>query len=172
MPRPRPLIVRRPGCLASSWLLLPYGFVSPNLFDHVVRALEHSRSCEVSLKAEARRKRATLPHWGRSVGGYASHFTTHQGRQSRLRVLQTKGRYRYYVRFACISRNNLPRLLRRVRANTGREQAQQTASLFDDLIGGGEQFVRDGQPEHPGGLVVDDQLELRRLHDRQFRRLG
>ena len=57
-------------------------------------------------------------------------------------------------------------------ANTGREQAQQTASLFDDLIGGGEQFVRDGQPEHPGGLVVDDQLELRRLHDRQFRRLG
>src|SRR5262249_4164770 len=34
-----------------------------------------------------------------------------------------------------------------------------------------EQLVRDGQAEHPGGLVIDDQLELGRLHHRQVRRL-
>ena len=31
---------------------------------------------------------------------------------------------------------------------------------------------RHGEAEHPGGLGVDDQLELARLHDRQVRRLG
>ena len=31
---------------------------------------------------------------------------------------------------------------------------------------------RHVEAEHPGGLVVDDQLELGRLHDRQVRGLG
>ena len=36
----------------------------------------------------------------------------------------------------------------------------------------GEQRRRHGEAEHPGGLGVDDQLELGRLHDRQVRGLG
>ena len=48
---------------------------------------------------------------------------------------------------------------------------QQTASLFDHLVGAGEQRGRHGEAEHPGGLDIDDQLELGRLHDRQVRRL-
>src|SRR5262249_44268766 len=39
------------------------------------------------------------------------------------------------------------------------------------LVGGGEQLVRDGEAEHPGGRGVDDEFELARLHDRQIRRL-
>ena len=42
---------------------------------------------------------------------------------------------------------------------------------FDHLVGGREQRRRHGEAEHPGGLEVDDQLELGRLHDRQVRRL-
>ena len=45
-------------------------------------------------------------------------------------------------------------------------------SLFDHLVGGGEQRRRHGEAKHPGGLVIDDQLELRRLHDRQVCGLG
>ena len=45
-------------------------------------------------------------------------------------------------------------------------------SLFDHLVGGGEQRWRHGEAEHPGGLGVDDQLELGRLHDRQVRGFG
>jgi hypothetical protein len=37
--------------------------------------------------------------------------------------------------------------------------------------GDGEQRRRHGQSEYPGGLVVDDELELARLHDRQVRGL-
>ena len=37
---------------------------------------------------------------------------------------------------------------------------------FDHLVGGNKQFIRHCQPEHRGGLSVDDQLELGRLHDR------
>jgi hypothetical protein len=33
-------------------------------------------------------------------------------------------------------------------------------SLFDDLVGGREQRRRHGKAEHPGGLMIDDQLEL------------
>src|SRR5450631_149280 len=43
--------------------------------------------------------------------------------------------------------------------------------LFDHLVGGGEQCWRHGEAEHPGGLGVDDQLELSRLQDRQVRGL-
>jgi len=43
--------------------------------------------------------------------------------------------------------------------------------LFDHLVGGDEQLVWHSEPEHPGGLVVDDELELARLRDRQIRRL-
>src|SRR5262249_5359116 len=39
------------------------------------------------------------------------------------------------------------------------------------LIGGGEQLVRHSEAEHPSGLVIDDELELARLHDRQVRGL-
>ena len=45
-----------------------------------------------------------------------------------------------------------------------------TASLFDHLIGGGEQRRRHSKAEHPGGRGVDDQLEFRRLQHRQIGR--
>src|ERR1700704_6556103 len=45
------------------------------------------------------------------------------------------------------------------------------AHLFDHLVGGHEELVRHVEAERPGGLSVDDQLELARLHDRQVRRL-
>src|SRR6516162_2306467 len=38
------------------------------------------------------------------------------------------------------------------------------ASSLDHLVGGGEQLVRDGEAEHPGGRGVDDEFELARLH--------
>jgi hypothetical protein len=43
------------------------------------------------------------------------------------------------------------------------------SSSLNHLVGGHEQLVRHCQAEHPGGLGVDDQLELARLHDRQLR---
>ena len=52
-------------------------------------------------------------------------------------------------------------------AISGRKQSQQTVSLFDQFVGGDEQLFRHSKAEHPGGLGVDDQLELARLHDRQ-----
>ena len=68
------------------------------------------------------------------------------------------------------------RTCRRIRpgqlcANTGREQMQQVAPLFDHHVGAREQRGRHGEAEHPGCLGIDDQLELRRLHHRQVRGL-
>src|SRR6516162_713871 len=40
---------------------------------------------------------------------------------------------------------------------------------FDHLVGGGEQRLRHVEAEHPSRRNVDDELELRRLHDRQIR---
>src|SRR5258707_11995671 len=46
------------------------------------------------------------------------------------------------------------------------------APLFDHLVGASEQRRRHGEAKYPGGLGVDDQFELTRLHNRQFRRPG
>jgi hypothetical protein len=44
---------------------------------------------------------------------------------------------------------------------------QQTSTLFDHLVGAGEQRQRHGEAERPGGLEVDDQLDLGGLLNRQ-----
>src|SRR5215471_20044759 len=49
--------------------------------------------------------------------------------------------------------------------------SQQHSCSFDHLIGKREQRRRHGKVEHAGGLVVDHQLELARLHDWQVSRL-
>ena len=44
---------------------------------------------------------------------------------------------------------------------------ERTPDLFDHLVGARQQHRRHGEAEHPGGLGVDDQLELARLYDRK-----
>ncbi len=38
---------------------------------------------------------------------------------------------------------------------------------FDHLVGAGDERCGDGDPKHPGGLLVEDKIELARLNDRQ-----
>jgi len=42
---------------------------------------------------------------------------------------------------------------------------QQKGSLFDHLVGSGEQRLRHGEAERLGALEVDDQLEFDRVFD-------
>src|SRR5215471_9401450 len=42
------------------------------------------------------------------------------------------------------------------------------AHSFDHLVGAGEQLGWYGEAEHPGGLGIDNQLELARLHHWQL----
>src|ERR1035437_4853069 len=44
---------------------------------------------------------------------------------------------------------------------------QQKAASFDHLVGAADQRQWDGEAERLGGLEVEDQLDFRRLHDRQ-----
>jgi hypothetical protein len=45
---------------------------------------------------------------------------------------------------------------RQLRAITGREQMQQTTSLFDHLVGDADQLIWHFDAERLGGLEVDD----------------
>src|SRR4030095_9692622 len=45
-------------------------------------------------------------------------------------------------------------------------------SIIDDLVGPDQQRLRDREPERLRGLVVDDQLELRGLLDREVGGFG
>ena len=46
------------------------------------------------------------------------------------------------------------------------------STSLDHLVGDGKESRRHLDAERPGGLQVDDELELGRLHDRQIGRLG
>jgi hypothetical protein len=45
-------------------------------------------------------------------------------------------------------------------------------ALFEDLVGDGEQRLRNSEAEGLGGLCIDREIELGRLLNRQFGRLG
>ena len=78
-------------------------------------------------------------------------------------------RFRAYVRSPQLRTCGHPNLCTRS-AISCREQVQQTAPSFDDLIGTQENRPRKGQTNDPGGLEVDDQLKLGGLLDRQIQR--
>jgi len=59
-----------------------------------------------------------------------------------------------------------------VRRLVGKDTAQQNPCLFDHLVGAREQRRWHFVTERLGGLEIDHQLELRRLLDRQFCRVG
>src|SRR5271165_1702060 len=62
---------------------------------------------------------------------------------------------------------------RRLLGSKGRESRPDAAvASFDDLVGAGEDRLRHGEAERLGGVEIDDQLECRRLLDRQIGRLG
>src|SRR5215831_12822056 len=48
---------------------------------------------------------------------------------------------------------------------------RRVSGLFDHLVGADESGRRHGEAERPGGLQVNDQLQLRGLFDRQVTRL-
>src|SRR5215472_6921728 len=54
----------------------------------------------------------------------------------------------------------------------GRARGASDRASFDHLVGAGEDRWRDGDAELLGSLEIDDQLEGRRLLDRQVGRLG
>ena len=56
----------------------------------------------------------------------------------------------------------------RGRQVSGPDPKRAPARLLDDLVGAGEDRGRDGQAERRGGFEIDDQLEGRRLLDRQI----
>src|SRR5215831_1907312 len=43
---------------------------------------------------------------------------------------------------------------------------------LDHLVGESKEFIRHSEAEHPGGLGVDNELELCRLQHRQIRGFG
>jgi hypothetical protein len=45
-------------------------------------------------------------------------------------------------------------------AISGREQSQQNNPLFDHVVGAAEYRRRHGEAERPGGLEIDDKIEL------------
>jgi hypothetical protein len=49
---------------------------------------------------------------------------------------------------------------------------QGCSDLLDDLVSDGEQPWQNGEAQQTGGVGIDDQFELRRLHHWQVRRLG
>jgi hypothetical protein len=54
----------------------------------------------------------------------------------------------------------------RVGAPGRREGEGRERGLLDHLVGGGQQRFRDGKAERLGGLLIDGELKLGRLHDR------
>jgi hypothetical protein len=44
--------------------------------------------------------------------------------------------------------------------------AEVTGSFFDDVVGDGEQFIRNGEAERLGSLEIDNEIEFGRLLDR------
>jgi hypothetical protein len=57
------------------------------------------------------------------------------------------------------------------KCHTGREQMQQPGMLFDHLVGAGEQRRRHREAQRPRRNQVHNQIEFRRLLDRDVARL-
>src|SRR6516162_7839338 len=53
-------------------------------------------------------------------------------------------------------------------ANSGHGVMRRKTSLFDHLVGGGEQRLRHGEPECLRGFEIDDQLKFSGLLNWQF----